>query len=54
MIVSAYLKDPPNTEIHRLDSGHFAVEDCLADITRNIERFYIEKVVKGAPDQIAN
>jgi pimeloyl-ACP methyl ester carboxylesterase len=25
----SYLKDLPNAEIHRLDSGHFAVEDCL-------------------------
>jgi pimeloyl-ACP methyl ester carboxylesterase len=50
----AYLNDLPNAEIHRLDSGHFAVEDCLADITSNIERFYIEKVVQGAPDQIAS
>jgi pimeloyl-ACP methyl ester carboxylesterase len=50
----AYLNDLPNAEIHRLDSGHFAVEDCLADISSNIERFYIEKVVKGAPDQIAS
>ena len=25
----AYLKDLPNAEMHRLDSGHFAVEDCL-------------------------
>jgi pimeloyl-ACP methyl ester carboxylesterase len=50
----AYLNDLPKAEIHRLDSGHFAVEDCLADITSNIERFYIEKVVKGAPDQIAS
>jgi pimeloyl-ACP methyl ester carboxylesterase len=50
----AYLNDLPKAEIHRLDSGHFAIEDCLADITSNIERFYIEKVVKGAPDQIAS
>jgi pimeloyl-ACP methyl ester carboxylesterase len=50
----AYLNDLPNAEIYRLDSGHFAVEDCLADITGNIKRFYIEKVVKGAPDQIAS
>jgi hypothetical protein len=25
----AYLNDIPNAEMHRLDSGHFAVEDCL-------------------------
>lgn len=42
----AYLKDLPNAEMHRLDSGHFAVEDCLGEITNNIERFYLERVVK--------
>ena len=42
----AYLKDLPNAEMHRLDSGHFAVEDCLDEITNNINRFYLEKVVE--------
>jgi pimeloyl-ACP methyl ester carboxylesterase len=42
----AYLKDLPNAEMHRLDSGHFAVEDCLVEITSNIQRFYLERVVK--------
>lgn len=40
----AYLNDLPNAEMHRLDSGHFAVEDCLDYIARNIRRFYYEKV----------
>jgi pimeloyl-ACP methyl ester carboxylesterase len=40
----AYLKDLPNAEMHRLDSGHFAVEDCLDYIAGNIRRFYAEKV----------
>ena len=40
----AYLRDLPNAEMHRLDSGHFAVEDCLEQITTNIERFYDEKL----------
>lgn len=40
----AYLKDLPNAEMHRLNSGHFAVEDCLAEISRNMHRFYREKV----------
>lgn len=40
----AYLMDLPNAEIHRLDSGHFAVEDSLDYIARNIRRFYDEKV----------
>ena len=42
----AYLKDLPNAEMHRLDSGHFVVEDCLVEITSNIQRFYLERVVK--------
>jgi pimeloyl-ACP methyl ester carboxylesterase len=40
----AYLKDLPNAEMHRLDSGHFSVEDCLGEITSNIRRFYLERV----------
>jgi pimeloyl-ACP methyl ester carboxylesterase len=40
----AYLKDLPKVEMHRLDSGHFAVEDCLDYIASNIRRFYDEKV----------
>ena len=40
----AYLKDLPNAEMHRLDSGHFAVEDCLYEISTGIIRFYLEKV----------
>jgi pimeloyl-ACP methyl ester carboxylesterase len=43
----AYLKDIPDAEIHRLDSGHFAVEDCLDEIATNMQRFYLEKVVKA-------
>jgi pimeloyl-ACP methyl ester carboxylesterase len=42
----AYLKDLPNAEMYRLDSGHFDVEDCLVEITSNIQRFYLERVVK--------
>jgi hypothetical protein len=30
--------------MHRLDSGHFAVEDSLETIASNIHRFYSEKV----------
>jgi hypothetical protein len=40
----AYLKDLPHAEMHRLNSGHLAVEDCLADISTNMHRFYREKV----------
>ena len=38
----AYLNDLPNAKIHRLDSGHFATEDCLDEIASNIHRFYLE------------
>ena len=43
----AYLKDLPKAEMHRLDSGHFAVEDCLETIAANIKRFYAERVAAG-------
>jgi pimeloyl-ACP methyl ester carboxylesterase len=42
----AYLKDLPNAEMHRLDSGHFAVEDCLDEIVDSIHQFYLERVIK--------
>ena len=41
----AYLKDLPRAEMHRLESGHFAVEDSLDYIASNVRRFYDEKVV---------
>jgi pimeloyl-ACP methyl ester carboxylesterase len=41
----AYHKDLPNAEMYRLDSGHFALEDCLYDISTGVIRFYHEKVV---------
>lgn len=40
----AYLADLPKAELHRLDAGHFAVEDCLDYIASNIHRYYKEKV----------
>jgi len=40
----AYLQDVPAAELHRLDSGHFAVEDCLEYITRHMRRFYAKQV----------
>ena len=43
----AYLKDLPMAEMHRLDAGHFAVEDHLDYISNNMHRFYAEKVVNG-------
>jgi pimeloyl-ACP methyl ester carboxylesterase len=39
----AFLQDVPAAELHRLDSGHFAVEDCLEYIARHMRRFYAEQ-----------
>ena len=36
----AYLKDLPRAEMHRLNSGHFAVEDCLPTIVDKTMAFY--------------
>ena len=44
----AYLQDLPNAEMHRLQSGHFAVEDCLNYISQNMHRFYRAVVAAGA------
>jgi pimeloyl-ACP methyl ester carboxylesterase len=41
----AYLRDLPNAELHRLDSGHFAIEDCLDEIVAGIRDFYDKKIV---------
>ena len=38
----AYLADLPKAEMHRLDAGHFAVEDHLEYIAHHIGRFYDE------------
>ena len=40
----AYLRDLPDAELIRLDSGHFAVEDNLEVIAERIIGFYDEKV----------
>jgi pimeloyl-ACP methyl ester carboxylesterase len=44
----AYLRDLPEAELVRLDSGHFAVEDCLPQISDGITRFYETKVLQSA------
>ena len=36
----AYLPDLRKAEMHRLEAGHFAVEDCLDYISENMHRFY--------------
>ena len=43
----AYLTDLPSAEMHRLEAGHFAVEDHLDYIATNIRRFHDENVARG-------
>ncbi|HEX4428531.1 MAG TPA: alpha/beta hydrolase [Frankiaceae bacterium] len=43
----AYLRDLPDAELVRLDSGHFAVEDNLELIAGKIVRFFDTTVVAG-------
>lgn len=40
----SYLKDLPNAEMHRLNAGHFATEDCLEYIASGILSFYDKAV----------
>jgi pimeloyl-ACP methyl ester carboxylesterase len=40
----AYLRDLPQAEMHRLDSGHFAVEDNLDTIARAMIAFHQKQV----------
>jgi pimeloyl-ACP methyl ester carboxylesterase len=40
----AYLQDLPQAELHRLDSGHFAVEDSLTAIADGMIAFHQNKV----------
>ncbi len=47
----AYLADVPSAEIHRLEAGHFIVEDHLDYIATHIRRFYslrVARVKRGA------
>jgi pimeloyl-ACP methyl ester carboxylesterase len=46
----AYLRDLPEAEIYRLDSGHFAVEDHLEMMAHTIRSFYDDRV---APSRVA-
>lgn len=40
----AYLRDLPNANLVRLESGHFAVEDSLDQIAQGIKDFYDKQV----------
>ena len=44
----AYLSDLPKAEMHRLDAGHFAVEDSLNEIAEGMHRFYIDHVRRAS------
>ena len=44
----AYLRDLPKATLVRLNSGHFAVEDCLDQIAGGIKDFYDEQVANLA------
>lgn len=44
----AYLQALPKAEMHRLEAGHFAVEDCLDYISQNIHRFYDDVIARKA------
>jgi len=39
----AYLADLPSAELHRLEAGHFAVEDHLEYIANQMRRFYDDR-----------
>lgn len=43
----AYLQDLPNADMHRLEAGHFAVEDHLDYIVTQIREFHRTTVVGG-------
>jgi hypothetical protein len=44
----AYIGDLPKAEMHRLEAGHFAAEDCLDYISENMHRFYRDSVAPKA------
>jgi pimeloyl-ACP methyl ester carboxylesterase len=42
----AYLRDLPHAELHRLEAGHFAVEDHVEEIASGMARFYRDNVAR--------
>ena len=42
------MQDLPKAEMHRLEAGHFAVEDSLDYISENMHRFYRDSVAPKA------
>jgi len=49
----AYLADLPSAELHRIEAGHFAVEDHLDYIATHIRRFYESNVRRAATPGIS-
>jgi pimeloyl-ACP methyl ester carboxylesterase len=49
----AYLADLPSAEMHRLEAGHFAVEEHLDYIATHIRRFYLANVAGQASARLA-
>jgi len=49
----AYLADLPSAEMHRLEAGHFAVEEHLDYIATHIRRFYSANVAGQAGTRLA-
>ena len=49
----AYLADLPSAEMHRLEAGHFAVEEHLDYIAMHIRRFYSANVAGQAGARLA-
>ena len=49
----AYLADLPTAEMHRLDAGHFAVEEHLGYVAKHIEVFYSTRVASGRRSRAA-
>jgi pimeloyl-ACP methyl ester carboxylesterase len=50
----AYLADLPGAELHRLQAGHFAVEDHLDYIASHMKQFYAARVAgKSARPSVA-
>ena len=49
----AYLADLPSAELHRLDAGHFVVEDHLEYVATHIRRFYSKNVATSQRPPLA-
>jgi len=49
----AYLADLPSAEIHRLDAGHFAVEEHLDYVAKHIELFYSNRLASTKRSRVA-